>query len=660
LNDSQIPREIVLLIHGIRTEAVWEDLVAHELREISGLTVLPISYGYFDTFRFWFPFFTRVGPLRRIQREIRAVGDSYPGVPISVIAHSFGTYAIASVLDDNPDIRLKRLILCGSIIPRTFRWDKIRRRQLGYPVINDCGERDIWPCLAQGASFGYGASGTLGFGSVDVVDRYHPFTHSEFFHRAFVDSYWTPLISGGEVVFPSRPRVGTKWWLSTLSRMPLQWGFLVTMICLLTALAVRGLLPISPTVPQTRVGERSAARILETLSKPVYVGFDRSDIGLDYSALLDAKAEILKANPRIRIRLEGNTTTHGSDEYLLGMGQREAGSAKRYFVNNGIDQERFEMVSYGDEHAITPAPADTVRWTRFRWDPNRRVEFVASAKSPSELVDPNSGSQVARVRASKKTLRLTEGERAAVYGLAYTSQNAAITSARIRYWSNDPNVATIDNSGIVTGVGPGRTRLDMSAEGVTDTVSVSVRRETLIFDPNSSQPEFIASSPNCKPIRDDADHAGVVYRLSSQSDQQRCSAIVAGAGTVDGSVRLEWDVGETGWGDATGQLGLAFGVNNAGTSFWYVSVHGGPEGLMIALYRHALTGDELLVPWQTFGGPADVIDVDIIGPTITVYANDSETFEYPALAPITGHIGIVARGKPVDAGIRFLVFRILQ
>src|SRR5205085_2074206 len=129
----------------------------------------------------------------RIHREIRAIKQAHPNSLISVIAHSFGTYGIARVLEEYPDIRLRRLVLCGSIVPRAFRWDKLGSRQLEQPVVNDCGERDVWPLFAQSLSFGYGASGTLGFGSANVIDRFHLFTHSQFFRSDFIKSFWVSL-----------------------------------------------------------------------------------------------------------------------------------------------------------------------------------------------------------------------------------------------------------------------------------------------------------------------------------------------------------------------------------------------------------------------------------------------------------------------------------
>jgi pimeloyl-ACP methyl ester carboxylesterase len=145
-NDKPNITEVVLLIHGIRDFAEWQDMVSTVLAEIPTTEICPLKYGRFDAFRFWFPIWTREAPVTKLLWRIRAARDRLPTPQLSVIAHSFGTYAIGKILRENPDIRLHRLILCGAILPSDFRWDQIRR-SVETDIINDCGIRDIWPVL---------------------------------------------------------------------------------------------------------------------------------------------------------------------------------------------------------------------------------------------------------------------------------------------------------------------------------------------------------------------------------------------------------------------------------------------------------------------------------------------------------------------------------
>jgi len=134
---------------------------------------------------------------------------------LSVIAHSFGTYAIGKILRENPDIRMHRLILCGAILPTDFRWDQIQN-SVETDIINDCGIKDIRPVLAQSTTVGYGPSGRFGFGTPGVRDRFHDFGHGGFFEEKFVRESWLPWFRSGDFVkSKAPPPSGAHWHILT-------------------------------------------------------------------------------------------------------------------------------------------------------------------------------------------------------------------------------------------------------------------------------------------------------------------------------------------------------------------------------------------------------------------------------------------------------------
>jgi pimeloyl-ACP methyl ester carboxylesterase len=225
--------EVVLLIHGIRDFAEWQDVVAAVLSDIPNVEVCPLKYGRFDAFRFWFPIWTRDAPVKNLLWRIRSARDRFSTAKMSVVAHSFGTYAIGKILRENPDIRLHRLILCGAILPSNFRWDQIQR-SVETLIINDCGIKDIWPVLAQSTTFGYGPSGRFGFGTPGVRDRYHDFGHGGFFQEKFVCDFWLPWFRSGDFVkSQAPPPSGTRWHLLTL----IQIKWLAILLCIFVMLA---------------------------------------------------------------------------------------------------------------------------------------------------------------------------------------------------------------------------------------------------------------------------------------------------------------------------------------------------------------------------------------------------------------------------------------
>lgn len=226
------PRHIVLLIHGIRTHGSWAEMIADVLEQDQEIKVQPVKYGFFDTIKFLSPFFTRDRPVRRIVQEYRDTRKKYPNAKISAIAHSFGTYALTKSLRE-PDVEFHKVILCGSIVPEDFRVASHKAQISFDPILNDCGTHDIWPPFAKSVTWGYGATGTFGFGTVGIHDRFNKFSHSEYFSKDFVEKYWRPFITKG-VIVPTAWEVerGTPpYWQSLLSIFPLKWLF-VSLIAL--------------------------------------------------------------------------------------------------------------------------------------------------------------------------------------------------------------------------------------------------------------------------------------------------------------------------------------------------------------------------------------------------------------------------------------------
>lgn len=230
-------RKVTVLIHGIRSEGPWGERVARIID--SGDThASVIRYGYLDVFRFLIPQL-RSATINGLFKKLEPILHDKMVDRVSVVAHSFGTYAIACILLEHSYVRLHRLVLCGSIIPTEFPWDRVKG-QLEDRVLNECGTRDIWPILAASMTVGFGPSGTFGFGTWNVRDRFHRFRHSDFFETEFVKRAWLPFLTHGEVVEAEDDwtRRAPPWWQSALARTPL-W---LVLLALLVASASWGLL----------------------------------------------------------------------------------------------------------------------------------------------------------------------------------------------------------------------------------------------------------------------------------------------------------------------------------------------------------------------------------------------------------------------------------
>lgn len=115
--------------------------------------------------------------------------------------------------------------------------------------------------------------------------------------------------------------------------------------------------------------ERQKQHLVDVLTTPVYFDFAKNSLRQDASESLVKKVDILRAHPSIHLRIAGHADERGSDEYNLALGARRATAVKDFLVSYGVQPERLEIVSFGEER-----PADP-RSTEEAWAKNRRAEF---------------------------------------------------------------------------------------------------------------------------------------------------------------------------------------------------------------------------------------------------------------------------------------------
>lgn len=131
--------------------------------------------------------------------------------------------------------------------------------------------------------------------------------------------------------------------------------------------------PADHSADSAKAAQERVAQARSTIEERIHFDFDKSDILADDKSILDAKLPILRANPNMRIRIEGNCDDRGSEEYNLALGQRRAAAAKRYLTDFGIDAGRIDIISYGHEKPMCTQDSEDC------WSQNRRDEFVIIA-----------------------------------------------------------------------------------------------------------------------------------------------------------------------------------------------------------------------------------------------------------------------------------------
>lgn len=130
-----------------------------------------------------------------------------------------------------------------------------------------------------------------------------------------------------------------------------------------------------PVMSETDLNSRSLDDLnRESPFRPVFFGYDSSEVSQEGQSALDANAELLRKYPAWVVTIEGHCDERGTAEYNLALGERRALAARSYLVSLGIPGTRLRTVSYGKEF---PFDAGT---TEDAYARNRRAHFVVTAK----------------------------------------------------------------------------------------------------------------------------------------------------------------------------------------------------------------------------------------------------------------------------------------
>ena len=92
----------------------------------------------------------------------------------------------------------------------------------------------------------------------------------------------------------------------------------------------------------------------ENVGDRVYFGFDKSCINPDAKATLMAQAEWLKSHADKKATVVGKCDERGTREYNIALGQRRAENAAAALRDNGLNDDRLSVVSYGKDRPEVP------------------------------------------------------------------------------------------------------------------------------------------------------------------------------------------------------------------------------------------------------------------------------------------------------------------
>jgi serine/threonine-protein kinase len=115
----------------------------------------------------------------------------------SIVAHSFGTYILGNAMLKYDWLRFDKVILCGSILPMDFPWDKLIERGQVQAVRNEYGVQDVWVKLVSWFVAGTGPSGHKGFSVAHdrLLQEEFDYEHSEYFDSGHMQAKWLPFLN---------------------------------------------------------------------------------------------------------------------------------------------------------------------------------------------------------------------------------------------------------------------------------------------------------------------------------------------------------------------------------------------------------------------------------------------------------------------------------
>ena len=126
----------------------------------------------------------------------------------------------------------------------------------------------------------------------------------------------------------------------------------------------------APVDDATALAAKLRQQIADLDAKSVFFDFDSFVVKSEYDATLHAQADFLKANPKSRLTVQGNTDERGGSEYNLALGQKRAEAVRKQLGVLGVSADRVEATSFGKEKPRASCNDESC------WSQNRRDDFV--------------------------------------------------------------------------------------------------------------------------------------------------------------------------------------------------------------------------------------------------------------------------------------------
>lgn len=111
-------------------------------------------------------------------------------------------------------------------------------------------------------------------------------------------------------------------------------------------------------------------QVYEAQFEPVHFAYDSAQIDPSERYKLEAVSETMQGAPELRLIVEGHCDERGSREYNMALGESRALAVRAYLIGLGVDGERIQTKSYGEENPVAFGHDDEA------YRQNRRGDFL--------------------------------------------------------------------------------------------------------------------------------------------------------------------------------------------------------------------------------------------------------------------------------------------
>ncbi len=124
------------------------------------------------------------------------------------------------------------------------------------------------------------------------------------------------------------------------------------------------------TPTPTPVPNLTEDQLFDQSVKDIYFDYDKADLRPESQQTLARSAEVIKAHPNWKVRIEGNCDDRGSTEYNLALGVRRADAARQALQQAGVGADQLHTTSLGKEKQVCNEANEDC------WQRNRHDHFV--------------------------------------------------------------------------------------------------------------------------------------------------------------------------------------------------------------------------------------------------------------------------------------------